>query len=394
MIDDRPSIDSRGHAWTVFFGVAAISIGLLVVTSRLLSAFEGTAAAPAGEPVTFTVAGGLAPPRSLTSQHHLDLQDSDLEPAAATSSGVPAAEASETAAACGGGCPGDGGSSPKDAADVGAAAPPSQAPRTAAVPTVAPPAAAVVPPPAVSAASYAIIERSCGAAVAGKNENARLAPASVTKIVTAMVVAERADLNRVVEVRDVSAKWMIRHTDSSVMGIEPGMRFSVRDLMYGLLLPSGNDAALALADAVSGGVPGFVAAMNQKASELGMVNTHFSNPHGLDQPGHFSTALDMARAGRAFLNNGVLAAMSVQPQYETPGDVRILMKNGNRLLQTYPGAFGVKIGYTTNARQTIVAAAARDGRELVLAVFSSEDRYADSAALFDWAFANTANACR
>jgi D-alanyl-D-alanine carboxypeptidase len=246
----------------------------------------------------------------------------------------------------------------------------------------------------VSARSFAVIERSCGSLVAGKDQDLPLPPASVTKIITAMVAAERADLNRIVEIRDISAKGLIRSTDSSVMGIEPGMRFSVRDLLFGLLLPSGNDAALALAQEVSSGVPGFVALMNDRASSLGMQRTHFVNPHGLDAAGHFSTALDMAIAGRAFLENPLLAAMSIAPQYETGGDVRILMKNGNRLLQTYPGAFGVKIGYTTNAKQTIVAAATRDGRELVLSVFGSENRYADSAALFDWAFAHTTSACR
>jgi D-alanyl-D-alanine carboxypeptidase len=262
-------------------------------------------------------------------------------------------------------------------------------------PPTPPPAPALPPAPAVSARSVAIIERSCGALVYGKDETEPLPPASLTKIVTALVVAERAtNLNAVVEDVDVSAKTLVRTTDSSVMGIEPGMRFTVRDLLYGLLLPSGNDAAVQFAEYISGGIGPFVALVNDKAAAIGMTDTHFVNPHGLDAPGHFSTALDMARAGRAFLANPLLAQIAATPSYETPGAVRIVMSNGNKLLAAYPGMFGVKIGYTTNAKQTYVAAARRGGRELVLSLFGSTDRYADAQALLDWAFASTPAACR
>jgi D-alanyl-D-alanine carboxypeptidase len=247
--------------------------------------------------------------------------------------------------------------------------------------------------PEVSAEAVAIIDRSCGALLYGKNERARLPPASLTKIVTAIVVEERADLASMVDVK-VSAKEMARR-GSSVMGVEPGMQVSVIDLLYGLFLPSGNDAALALADHVSGSASAFAGLMNEKARRLGMVDTNFTNPHGLDNSGLYSTAYDMAIAGRAFLDRPLLAQISVTPTYKPTiadwSDFQI--RNGNRLLQTYPGAFGVKIGYTTRAKQTIVAAAVRDGREIIVSLLRSDDRYKDSTALLDWAFAYTPRGC-
>ncbi len=208
---------------------------------------------------------------------------------------------------------------------------------------------------------------------------------------TALVTVERADPNAVVDIQ-IDSKALVKATDSTVMGLEPGMRLSVRDLLYGLILPSGNDAALELARLVAGGTTGFAALMNQKAAELGMTDSNFVNPHGLDTPGHVSSALDMAKAGRAFLANPFLAQIAVTPEYQPPwnGDP---IENGNKLLTMYPGTFGVKIGFTDRARQTIVAAADRNGRQLIVAVMGSEDRYNDAIALFDWAFANTAPTC-
>ena len=102
----------------------------------------------------------------------------------------------------------------------------------------------------------------------------------------------------------------------------------------------------------------------------------------------------MAKAGRAFLASPLLSQVAATPQYETPGPVRIVMTNGNKLLASYPGMFGVKIGYTTNAKQTYVAAARRGGRELVVSLLGSDDRYADATALLDWAFASVPLGCR
>jgi D-alanyl-D-alanine carboxypeptidase len=253
--------------------------------------------------------------------------------------------------------------------NIGAAAAPARQPAT--------------PPPEVNAASYAIVERSCGALIWGKQEHERLPPASLTKIVTALVVRDRLALDEAVE-SEVSASKM---RGSSVMGLEPGMRLSVTDLLYGLLLRSGNDAALVLARNAGGSTERFVEEMNQKAGELGLRDTHFTNPHGLDNPGLYSSAFDMAQAGMAFLADPVLAGMSSTAEY-APAWSGPALRNGNKLLKRYEGAFGVKTGYTEAAHQTFVGAAHRDGRDVIVSLFGSKDRYADAILLLDWAFAN------
>jgi D-alanyl-D-alanine carboxypeptidase len=262
----------------------------------------------------------------------------------------------------------------------------------AAQPVAAPPTvlAPTAPAPAVSASAYAIIERSCGALDYGFNEHARLAPASLTKIVTSLLVAQNANLDDVVNI-NVSGSQM-RKEGSSIMGIEPGQQYSMRDLLYGLMLPSGNDAAVAIAQYMGGGdVERFVQMMNDEAAALGMQDSHFSNPHGLDSKTLYSSAYDMAVAGRAALDNPLLFDVTNTRNWITASGLSF--RNGNKLLSSYPGADGVKIGFTNNAKQTIVAAADRNGRSLIVSVFGSDDRYADSAALLDWAFDHVPSHC-
>lgn len=248
-----------------------------------------------------------------------------------------------------------------------------------------------VPSPKITGRAAAVIEDSCGALLYGRDADRRLPPASLAKIATALVAVERVDPSEMVEVR-VNSGLLAASTASTVMGLEPGLRLSMRDLLYGLLLPSGNDAAIAIAEEVGGSVPAFVELMNRKAEELGLRNTHFANPHGLDEPGLYSSAFDIAMLGRALLAQPELAAIvrtkSYQPAWDGPQ-----LWNGNELLDLYPEAVGVKIGYTEKAGQTIVAAAERDGRRLIVSVLGSWDRYGDAIALFEWAFANTAPAC-
>ena len=166
----------------------------------------------------------------------------------------------------------------------------------------------------------------------------------------------------------------------------------MRDLLYGLLLTSGNDAAIAIAEEVGGNVPAFVELMNAKAQQLALLNTHFSNPHGLDEDGLYSSAFDIALLGRELLKQPELAAIVASQNYQPAWDGPQLW-NGNALLDLYPEAVGVKIGYTEKAGQTIVAAAERDGRRLIVAVLGGWDRYSDATALFEWAFAETTPTC-
>jgi D-alanyl-D-alanine carboxypeptidase len=221
----------------------------------------------------------------------------------------------------------------------------------------------------------------------------RLAPASVTKVITALVVLQKARTDAMVDVDvDYEAPYF---EDSSLMGLKPGMRLSVQDLLYGLMLPSGNDAAEALARYVgAGNVTSFVAMMNDEAAQLGMSDTRFANPSGLDADGLYSTAWDLAAMTRVALDDPFMMRMSTTLSYKpSAGWDGPALKNGNALLKAYPGAFGLKIGFTDNAKETIVAAAERNGRQLIVSVLGSNDRYADSEALLDWAFANTRSAC-
>jgi D-alanyl-D-alanine carboxypeptidase (penicillin-binding protein 5/6) len=248
-----------------------------------------------------------------------------------------------------------------------------------------------IPPPRITGRAAAVIEDSCGALLYGRNAHQRLAPASLAKIATALVAVERGDVSEMVDVR-VNSALLVASTASTVMGLEPGLRLSLRDLLHGLLLPSGNDAAIAIAEHVGGSVPAFVELMNGRAEELGLRNTHFANPHGLDEPGLYTSAFDVAMLGRALLAQPELAAIVATQSYQPAWDGPQLW-NGNALLDLYPEAVGVKIGYTEQAGQTIVAAAEREGRRVIVSVLGSWDRYSDAIALFEWAFAETEPAC-
>ena len=227
--------------------------------------------------------------------------------------------------------------------------------------------------------------------VYGQREHERLPPASLTKIMTAIVAIEHDDLSRVVDV-NVNSGLLVVSTDSTVMGLEPGLRMSLRDLMHGLLMVSGNDAAAEIAMEVGGTLPRFLDLMNAKVDELGLQNTHFANPHGLDEPGLYTSAYDIALLGLALLDYPELASIVAKRQYTADWNGPELW-NGNGLLNLYPGVVGVKIGLTEGARQTIVAAADRDGRRLIVSVLSSDSRYPDAIALLDWAWLNTEPAC-
>ena len=239
--------------------------------------------------------------------------------------------------------------------------------------------------PYVSARSIAIIENACGARIYGRDEHLRLPPASLTKLMTAAVATDQADTNKLITTHVDGAK-MHDDSGSTIMGLRPGMELSLLDLLYGLLLPSGNDAAVAIAEGISGTTEKFVALMNDKAQSLALQDTHFTNPHGLYETDLYSSAYDMAMLARYDMQNATLrqivSATSWQPKWDGPP-----VWNGNALLSKYDGADGIKIGYTEQSQQTIVGSATRDGRRIIISLMRSQDRYTDSARLFDWAFA-------
>jgi D-alanyl-D-alanine carboxypeptidase len=247
-------------------------------------------------------------------------------------------------------------------------------------------------PPAITGNSAVVVEEPCGETLFEQNPHLSVPPASLTKVMTALVAIENSDPDEVILV-DVNGPELSLETDSTVMGIEPGMRLTIRDLLYGLLLPSGNDAAIQLAEHVAGSVPAFVRMMNAEASALGLADTHFSNPHGLDDANLYSSAADMVTMGRALLANPLLSEIVSTPTYQPAWDGPAL-QNLNLLLGFYAGAIGVKTGYTDLAGQTIVGAAERDGRRIIVSIMGAKTEiYADASGLLEWAFSETEPAC-
>ncbi len=249
-----------------------------------------------------------------------------------------------------------------------------------------PPAALVpAPPPEVTAEAWILYDDSYGRELASSNADLTRAPASTTKMMTALVVLESAGLDGEAVISRRAAA-----VGESEIGLAAGEEsWAVRDLLAALLLDSANDAAVALAEHTAGSVEGFAEMMNDRASEMGLAGTRFANPHGLDQEGHYSTARDLLAVARAGMENPDFAhlagAQSANLPADPEGNPRTAL-NTNRLLADYPGAIGVKTGYTDRAGLSLAAAAERDGRRLYAVVLGSDDHFAEAAALLDYGF--------
>jgi serine-type D-Ala-D-Ala carboxypeptidase (penicillin-binding protein 5/6) len=215
-----------------------------------------------------------------------------------------------------------------------------------------------------------------------RNAERRLANASTTKMVTALVTLEYLDPADVLTVpRAVLA------VGGGTLDLHPGDRFVVQDLLIAMMLDSSNDAAITLAHAVSGSESAFVREMNSFVEELNLDDTAFVTSHGLDEPGHYSSAHDLATIGRLVIENERLAKIVAKPRatISTPQGRRRL-DNRNLLLERYHGALGIKTGYTLDAGYVLVAAARRHGRTLIAVVMGSADSFADAAVLLDRGF--------
>jgi D-alanyl-D-alanine carboxypeptidase len=244
-----------------------------------------------------------------------------------------------------------------------------------------PAASAVEPDFATSAESAILIDAATGTVLYQKNADRRRLIASTTKIMTALVVLELCkDLDKVVE---VPAKAV--GVEGSSMYLQAGQQISVSDLLYGLLLKSGNDAATALAIHCAGSVENFAVLMNKKAAELGMAGSSFQNPHGLNAEHHYSTARDMAVLTKAAHENNNFSKI-VGSKYAQLNGVTI--KNHNRMLWSYPGADGVKTGYTKNAGRCLVSSAARDGMRLIAVTLNAHSDWADHTTMLNHGFEN------
>jgi D-alanyl-D-alanine carboxypeptidase (penicillin-binding protein 5/6) len=239
-------------------------------------------------------------------------------------------------------------------------------------------------PPNVSARAAIVVEYPSGRILFEKNSHLRLAPASTTKIMTAIVALDYGKLDEKVV---VSQKDMIY---GSKMGLKTGETQTVRNLLYGLMLPSGNDAAMTLGRhvatklGVGTSTQAFARLMNTKVAALGLKNSNFVNPHGLDKKGHFSSAYDLASMTWYAMHYDLFNEIVRQENYDAPGHK---LKNLNKLLTRYAGAEGVKTGYTRRAGLCLVASATRDGKRVISVVLNDPKLYDESAALLDYGFA-------
>ena len=233
--------------------------------------------------------------------------------------------------------------------------------------------------PAVSAASALLMDGESGRILFSQNANEPRAIASITKLMTALVAAEcLEDLSQSVTIRP---NWT--GIEGTSLYLKAGEELTCETLLYGLLLHSGNDAAVALAEICAGDTETFVGWMNQRAADLGMTGTHFSDPNGLGDENHYSTALDMAKLGRACLENGTVAPTLATRSITLEGRS---FTNHNKLLWQYPGCTGMKTGYTRQAGRTLVSSAQRDGQTLICVTLNDGNDWADHTALLDYGF--------
>ena len=238
--------------------------------------------------------------------------------------------------------------------------------------------------PDISARSAVVICAETGEVVYSKNMNECLPMASTTKIMTAILALEYgADDHYLTVTEDIIA------VEGSSMGLKDGDSVSLKTLVKGMLLKSGNDAANAVANIVAGDIPSFIKMMNEKATSIGMYSTSFETPSGLDGDNHYSTAFDMAILGAYAIQNpefrSICSAESMTVYYGS-SPYRRTLTNHNKLLTMYDGAFGIKTGFTKKSGRCLVSAVKRDGKTLVAVTLNAPDDWDDHIKMYDYAF--------
>lgn len=241
----------------------------------------------------------------------------------------------------------------------------------------------------VSAKAYAVMERKSGELLLAKGLNQERSIASVTKIMTAIVALEHASFETELIVSSAAAT-----IGEAVMGLTPGEKVTVEELLYGLLLPSGNDAAETLAEGLIGGQTGFMLAMNQKARELGLADTYFFNPTGLDgttpKTTSFSTCLDLLALANYALQNPrfaeIVSTRYKEFPYKEGKHKAFYLENILQLDQSFPGIKGIKPGVTDFARETLVSYAENGGKRVIVVLLSSDRSRDDAVKIYDYIF--------
>lgn len=238
--------------------------------------------------------------------------------------------------------------------------------------------------PDTSAAAACLIDAEDNAVLYGKDENRIMHPASTTKIMTAIIALESGKLDEPLVISQYAV-----NTEPSSLGLKVGDRITLREALAGMLLVSGNDAAVAVAETVAGSVPDFARLMNEKAQELGAYNTHFVNPHGLTAQGHYSTAHDMAVIAAYAMKNPLFREMVGRTSYNMKymdGSTKYVTTTNRFLKSGFPGANGIKTGFTNAAGDCLVASATR-GLKTMIAVFYNDDyRWDDAQVWLEFGF--------
>ncbi|MEW6615301.1 MAG: D-alanyl-D-alanine carboxypeptidase [Thermodesulfobacteriota bacterium] len=235
----------------------------------------------------------------------------------------------------------------------------------------------------ITARAAFLMNADTGAILYEKNPDLPLPPASTTKIMTAIVALDKKPPDAFLRVsKDATL------VSPCKIGVRPGESWQVEDLIFSILLNSANDASLVVAEGTAGSVEEFTRLMNRKAKEAGASNTHFVNPHGLDQRDHYATVRDMALIFKYAMSNPILREVlkTKSISIRGPGSRLVHLRNHNRLLGNFEGMIGGKTGYTSQARRCFVGEASRDGKNLLVCVFGSKDHFRDTARLLDYGF--------
>ncbi len=242
-------------------------------------------------------------------------------------------------------------------------------------------------PSSINSRSCVVFDRNSHMILYGKNENSQVKMASTTKIMTAIIVIENSNLKDTVEVSKKAAS-----TGGSRLGLKAGDKITVHDLLYGLMLVSGNDAAVCLAEHVGGNIEGFANLMNKKASELSLSNTHYESPHGLDSDGHYTTAYELAVLSDYALKNETFSKIVATKSYTvTINGYPKNLSNTNELLGNLNGIYGIKTGFTNGANRCLVTACKRNDMDIICVVLGADTkkfRTQDSIKLIEFAFKN------
>ncbi len=242
-----------------------------------------------------------------------------------------------------------------------------------------------IPAPDLTSRAAIVIDVPSGKILYEKNPRTWFLPASTTKIVTALVALENYSLEQVMEVGDFDSEL------GQVMGLFEGEKITMENLLFGLLVQSGNDAAEVLAKEFPGGREAFIKKMNEKVKSLNLADTHFVNPTGFEEDGHHTTVFDLSQIATEALKNPYFAKMVATKEIDasdTEGVNWHHLENVNRLLGELWGIKGVKTGWTEKAGECLVAYFERDSRQVITVILGSEDRFGETEKLINWVFAN------